>query len=333
MTGPHRVLAAAAVAVLAVGAAGCVSYPWDVEGLTERHPELASLSRHRLADVTPYILPVRASAVFFLCRWDTDEPVPVSLPPDATEEEREGFDKVLRAWEGAGLGVRFATDPPPPPRTGIEVRFIEPPDGTESLVQSANTITDCAIDPEGLTGEFESTVPARLAFASIHMWRGGYDAAGRKVPHSNAEFLGSALHEFGHALGFQGHASVGRSVMVRETDVSRRSGSSLAKGKPFADDTLRALYTVPNGTVVKRVPVPAARTHRLERMVDIAAERDLVGPYARVGDIDGQVAWRSEPAGVEYALRIYGVRAVLRDPNKLWLSPTLSSSRLLDEVN
>ena len=177
-------------------------------------------------------------------------------------------------------------------------------------------------------GEFTDVVPARLVFASIHMWRVGFDAAGRKVPYSNAEFLGSALHEFGHALGFQGHASVGRSVMVRETDVSRRSGVSLAKGNRFGDDTLRALYAVPNGTVVKRVPVPASRTDRFDRMVAISAEREFVGPFARVGDIDGQIAWRREP-GFEYALRIYDVRSVLRDPAKLWLSPTIATSGLL----
>jgi hypothetical protein len=152
---------------------------------------------------------------------------------------------------------------------------------------------------------------------------------GRKVPHSNAEFLGSALHEFGHALGFQGHATVGRSVMVRETDVSRRLGVSLAKGRPFADETVRALYAVPNGTVVKRVPISMSRTDRFDRMVAIAAERDLRGPYVRVGEPNGQVAWRRE-SGFEYRLRIYDVRRVLREPATLWLSPTMRTSELLD---
>ena len=317
------------IATLALVVAGCVSNPWDVDALTRRHPELASLSRHRLADLTPYILPVGGSAVFFLCRWPVDEPIPVRLPPDTTDEEQAGFDSVLQAWEGAGLGVRFAAGAPPGDGAGIEVRFIEPPEGADSSAQAANTITDCEIVPGGLAGELGDVVPARLVFASIHMWRGGFDAVGRKVPHSNAEFLGSALHEFGHALGFQGHASVGRSVMVRETDVSRRSGASLAKGKPFSDQTLRALYAVPNGTVVKRAPIPRSRTDRFARMVAIAAERDLRGPYARVGDVDGQVAWRSE-SGFEYALRIYDVRGVLRNPATLWLSPTIVTSDLLD---
>jgi len=51
----------------------------------------------------------------------------------------------------------------------------------------------------------------------------------------------------------------------------------------------------------------------------------------RVGDVDGQIAWR-DGAGAEYALRIFDVRAVLRDPATFELWPTVPTLELLGGV-
>jgi hypothetical protein len=252
----------------------------------------------------------------------------VSLPEDASDEERRGLETVMHAWEGAGLGVRFTSGAPA--GVGIHVTFIDPKGGTTGGY-AANTITDCAVDPEALTRDPGGRLAAELVYASIHLWRGGYDNVGRKVSHSNEEFLGSALHEFGHALGFQGHAILGPTVMVKEVDSARWAGKALLKEKPFRDATLRALYAIPSGTVVKRVPIDEARTRRVEIMARIAAERGLRGPFVRVGDIDGQLAWRSDEDR-EYALRIYGVRTLLRSPEPFWLRPTGATNELLDAI-
>jgi hypothetical protein len=305
----------------------CVTGPWDVERLQERHPALGAIRQHRLEDTTPYLLPTNGGIAFFLCRWPTDEPVPVSLPPDASEAERRGLELVMRAWEGAGLGVRFAGGAPP--GVGIEVRFIDPEAGATETVHAANTIADCAVAPEALPAGSASILPARLVFASIHLWRGGFDNLGRPDPHSHDEFVGSALHEFGHALGFQGHAYLGRTVMVKEKDAVRRAARSVLQDDSFADHTLRALYAVPSGTVVKRAAVDPYRTEPVDRMLDLARRRSFTGPFVRVGDLDGQLAWRDQ-AGADYALRIFGVRKVLRAPETLWIRATLATSLLLD---
>jgi hypothetical protein len=307
-------------------ALACAPDLWNADLLEQRYPALGAISQHRLGDTTPYLLPADGGIAFFLCRWSTEAPISVSLPSDASEEERRGLEAVMRAWEGAGLGVRFATGAPP--GAGIEVRFIEPDAGATATSYAANTIADCAVEPEAVEDREASVLPAQLVFASIFMWRGGFDMLGRPVPHSQAEFIGSALHEFGHALGFQGHAKLGRSIMVREHDVVRRAGARLLAGKAFGDQTLRALYSVPSGTVIKRVPAPAHRTEPVDRMARIARDRGFSGPFVRVGDLDGRIAWRDE-VGTDYALRIFGVRRVLRSPDTLWVQATVATSEIL----
>jgi hypothetical protein len=312
--------------LVALAAVACATGPWDIEALEARQPALAAISQHRLGDATPYLLPVPGGAVFFLCRWPGEAAIPVSLPPDATPEERAVLEAALRAWEGAGLGIRFAEGAAP--GAGIELRFIDPEAGATSTSYAANTITDCAVEPAALSDEIGARVPARLVFASVYLWRGGFDAIGRPVPHSQDEFAGSALHEIGHALGFQGHAHIGRTVMVKELDAARRAGKRLLAGRPFEDHTLRALYAVPSGTVVKRFAAPLRATERVGSMARIASERGFAGPWVRVGDIDGQIAWR-DAAGAEYALRIFDVRKVLREPATLELWPTVPTLDLL----
>jgi len=320
---PFSPLAALALA----GAIACVAGPWDVDRLERDHPALGAVSQHRLADVTPYLLPAGGSVAFFLCRWPADAPIPISLPPDASAEERRGLEAVLRAWEGAGLGVRFTTAAAS--GAGIEVRFIEPEPGATATAYAANTIADCAVAPEALAMQSATVLPAKLVFASIHLWRGGFDRLGRPDPHSQDEFIGSALHEFGHALGYQGHAHVGRTVMVKEMDATRWAARNVLKGEPFSDHTLRALYAVPSGTVIKRAPVAAYRTDTVDRMAQLARERGFTGPFVRVGDFDGFLAWRREMGG-PYVLEVRDVRKVLRDPDTLWVEAPLAVSELLD---
>jgi len=308
--------------------AGCAHGPLDVEALERAHPAFATIDGHRLQDTTPYLLPTRDQAVFFLCRWPTDSPIPVSLPPDATEEERAGLESVLRAWEGAGLGVRFETGAPP--GVGIEVRFIGSEPGATTTAHAANTVADCALSPGVFEAAVGDVLPARLVFASIHMWRGGFDNLGRPVAHSQAEFLGSALHEIGHALGFQGHVQVGRSVMVKETDQVERAGVGRGKGREFSDPTLLALYALPSGVVVQRVPVQPYQTRWVDRMASIARERRFSGPFVRVGDVEGALIWR-DPDQLRFALRVDDVRGVLLGRRPLWVEPTHATAELLDD--
>jgi hypothetical protein len=307
--------------------AGCVHGPLDVEALERRSPALAAIRGHHLWDTTPYLLPSGENVTFFLCRWPTDAAIPVSLPPDASEEERRSLESVLRAWEGAGLGVRFETGAPP--GVGIELRFIDTEPGATMTTHAANTVADCAVSPAVFEKEIGEMLPARLIFASIHLWRGGFDNLGRPVEHSRSEFLGSALHELGHALGFQGHVGVGRSVMVKETDQVERAGVSRGQGRAFSDATLRALYALPSGTVVKRVSVKEYQTAPVDRMAALAREHDFSGPFVRVGDVDGGLIWR-DSSGTRFAIQVEDVRGLLRGRTMLWLEPTIATTELLD---
>jgi hypothetical protein len=307
--------------------AGCAYGPFDVEALEHRYPAVAAIAEHHLWDTTTYLLPSGENVTFFLCRWPTEAAIPVSLPPDASEDERRSLESVLRAWEGAGLGIRFETGAPP--GIGIELRFIDTEPGATMTTHAANTVADCAVSPEVFEGETGDVLPAQLVFASIHLWRGGFDNLGRQVEHSQAEFLGSALHELGHALGFQGHVRVGRSVMVKETDQVERAGVSRDKDRAFSDATLRALYALPSGTVVRRIPAMAYQTAPVDRMAALARKHDFSGPFVRVGDVNGGLLWR-DPSGTRFAVRVDDVRGVLRGSRMLWLEPTIATTELLD---
>ncbi|MBW2289907.1 MAG: hypothetical protein JRG90_19060 [Deltaproteobacteria bacterium] len=314
-------------ALLGALVAGCVHGPLDVEALEHRYPAVAAIREHHLWDTTPYLLPSGENVVFFLCRWPTDAAIPVSLPPDASEEERRSLESVLRAWEGAGLGIRFETGAPP--GIGIELRFIDSEPGATMTTHAANTVADCAVSPAVFESEMGEVLPARLVFASIHLWRAGFDNLGRPVEYSRAEFLGSALHELGHALGFQGHVRVGRSVMVKETDQVERAGVGHDKDRAFSDATLRALYALPSGAVVQRVPVKGYQTAPVDRMAALARKHDFSGPFVRVGDVDGGLLWR-DPSGTRFAVRVDDVRGVLRGSQMLWLEPTIATTELLE---
>ena len=121
---------------------------------------------------------------FFLCRWPTDAPISVSLPPDANEEERRGLEAVMRAWEGAGLGVRFATGASPD--AGIEVRFIDPEEGATATSHAANTIADCAVEPEAVEDREPALPPPPTADALLEHARRLAEAG---QPDAAADFL------------------------------------------------------------------------------------------------------------------------------------------------
>ncbi len=136
------------------------------------------------------------------------------------------------------------------------------------------------------------------------------DPLGRRVELSPAELAGSALHELGHALGFQGHVRIGSSVMRRQVDEARRAGRRLLAGAVFSDPALSALYAVPSGSVVGRLALPHGRTRPVDRLLALARAGALVGPIARMGDLEGQILFRSE-GGAAYAIWLRGVAAAL----------------------
>ncbi|MBW1686657.1 MAG: hypothetical protein JRS35_16525, partial [Deltaproteobacteria bacterium] len=98
-------LACGAILAALVGLA-CAERAWEVERLELRHPALRARSPHRLGDTRPYYLPAAGRLTLFLCRWPDGATVPVSLPANATPDQRRKLEAVLGAWEDA-LGLRF----------------------------------------------------------------------------------------------------------------------------------------------------------------------------------------------------------------------------------
>ncbi|UCE87365.1 MAG: hypothetical protein JSU66_06490, partial [Deltaproteobacteria bacterium] len=145
---------------------------------------------------------------------------------------------------------------------------------------------------------------------------------------SPGELTGAALHELGHALGYQGHAASGDSIMTREWERVAALGERVHAGGPFTAPSLRALYAVPSGTVLRRVSVSTWRTDLFDRMALVAQREGLAGPYARAGDRFGRLFWRSARGG-EYGFQIAQLRDAVRDPDALVLLPEARTRRVL----
>jgi hypothetical protein len=222
-----------------------------------------------------------------------------------------------------GLGVRFALDPPGP---GLELRYADVTGRQPEAPRAATAVAECAVR-SAAAGDAPA-LDAQLVSASVLLSRTGRDAIGRAVPWSRAERVGALLHELGHALGFQGHVRRGESVMVRSTDHIMRAGRRLLDGEPLRAATLRALYAVPSGTVVRRTQVGRGRTRPADRLAVAARRAGLLGPYAQVGDRAARLLWR-DARGDAYALTVWNLEEVLRQPKALALFPEPRAADLL----
>jgi len=288
-------------AALPLALAACASSGLDPDALEARYPALRALHPTLLGDTRPYALPLEAELALFLCRWPAPATLPVAFTgdPDATQEA--ALAAALRAWEGAGLGLRFE-------RVGaradaaIRVRLRD-----DWITSQADTTADCAVG--GIPGPGAETLPgARLVAASIHV--------ARADPHLRE----TLLHELGHALGFQGHARSGRTLMLaREAEVLQRA-RQVSDARPLDDAALRALYAVPSGAILARLRLDAVQTRPADRLAALAAARGLAGPFVRAGDREG-LLWWLEPVGRRLGLRIEGAGDALRRPAALRLVP------------
>jgi hypothetical protein len=161
-----------------------------------------------------------------------------------------------------------------------------------------------------------SLASARLRIAR----RTGIDWRGQTHVLSPVELTATLLHELGHALGFEGHARRGDTVMVSEVERVQRMGRTLLTEGSFQDPTLRALYALPSGTVVASMPVDPWRTDLVDRMARLAEQAGLDGPFARVGESAARIFWR-DAEGREYGLMIPDLARTLRDPRRVVVVP------------
>jgi hypothetical protein len=264
----------------------------------------------------PYALPVDGRLTWLLCRWPDGEPIPVALPGEAGEAEAAALEAALAAWERT-LGVRFerraagqlAGELAGLPKTGIEIEL------REALPAfAANTVAECAVDPAALAPEAgppKARLPARIVYASVHLARG------------DPRLAGAALHELGHALGFQGHAGRGPTAMVTATRSVRERGERALAGEALEDAALEALYAVPSGRVLARGPLPAGRTAALDALLARARLEGWRGPWLRLGDDEGRIAWLDprDPQGRWLGFRLGRLAVARRDAAALEIEP------------
>lgn len=301
----------------ALAAGGCGEPRGPV--VAERFSSLGETEARLLAQSHPFVLPAAGRTTLFHCRWPEGEPIPVSLPADATPEERGALEAALRAWEGAGLGVRFL------PLAGgaaaaIELRFVEAGVETGAGRDTGNAVADCRIAPLSQQGGEGDVRDARLVTARLRLARRTGGGLQKPRALTGAELAGLALHELGHALGFAGHVRRAESVMTSEVEKIPRAGRALLAGEPFRDPALRALYRLRNGAVLSRTAVEPWRTDLVDRMARLAEEHRLDGPFVRVGESAGRIFWRDEQ-GAEYGLVVVRLRELLRDPRRLEVVP------------
>ncbi len=305
MSGPcpaARAVPGALLVLIAAWGVGCATLPADP-----------------LADLHPTVLPWRETVQLLTCRWTVAAPVGVGLPEEASDDERRVLSAALEAWNRAGLGLTLREAPFA--QSQIRVFLVEDPvardDGRPG---SGRSISDCRVDPEG---------PAELVSARVEIARRtGPDARGHRRELSAEELAGTAFHEFGHALGFQGHARRGEVPMSASAEVLRRIGRLLLRGETVPSPRLRALYARPSGTRVRTVPVSRWRTDLVDRLAREAARRGFDGPYARVGDVTGRVFWR-DASGAEYGVLIANLEETLRDPTRILVLPEARTRALL----
>jgi hypothetical protein len=301
-------------AIAAAAAAGIACGGGPGAELARRFPDAAAIPGQRLADANPYVLPHDGRVRFFHCRWDPAAPIPVAFPANATAAERRAIDEALDAWEQAVPGVRFEGVAPGTP--GIELELVGGSVETPVGEDTANTVVDCRIAP--LSQQTAAAVAdARLVSAHVRIARRtNADWQDKRRDLTEAELVGTTLHEVGHALGFQGHARQGDTVMVREVERVARTGKKLLAGEGYRDPTLRALYRLPSGAVVGGGPVERCRTDHVDRMARLAETNGLAGPFVRVGEAAARIFWRDEK-GAEYGLILAKLREALRAPAKL----------------
>jgi hypothetical protein len=300
-------------------AAGCAAGRggWDARELAASHPQLRAIAGQRLADATPYFRPsIRGDSPgleLLLCRWTVERPIPFSLPRDASEPERALLRRALQAWEGAGLGIRFVEAE----TADAAIRFRFAAESRSEASTAGLTAADCALGD-----------PPRLERAEIELWRAHLDWRARPVPLSPEELAGSALHELGHALGFQGHVVSGGSVMVRDVEQVRRIGGQVLAGGPLHVPSLRALYALAPGTPVGWIALRAEQLHGWS-LLDAAARRaGWGGPAVRVGDRGARIFWRDGRSEVA-ALQVSDWEEARRAPERLHLHPSPRAAAIL----
>ncbi len=254
----------------------------------------------------PFVWPREGIVSLMTCRFETAQPIGIALE-SATREDETAVDTVLRAWERAGLGVRFIAAPSEHAQLAIAFRDEPLPDGGRALA-------DCQLNG----------ARAELARARVEIARHVADArAGSSAVRTLAreELLGVLARETGRALGFSGAARPGDPLLVGSLTDAARLGAAIREGTRLASPLLSALYARPSGSLVSRAAAePPAATRPIDRLAALALANGLEGPFLRTGTQAGRVFWRDPMTGDEYGAQIVSPARLLRTPGRVVLA-------------
>jgi len=297
-------------ALLGLAACAAPTGGWDSDALFERYPDVRAIEAQRLGDLTPYPAIVDGRVELVTCRFPaTGQPVPVVI----TGEEWPS------SWGAAALGaVEAALDSLSFARhralaaPGIRIRSIPDAGGT-GPAGLADTRAECDVGPrEGAV----SGVRGLLVGSEIRIRRRVLGTWTQERAATAEDWLGAMLHELGHALGFQGHAAVGDSLVQLEQSRLRFLARRVLEGEPVAAPSLRALYALPPGTRLGVAALSPAARSVVAGVLQEVEERTRsagapVASRALVGDRHARITWRWSD-GASVVLRFPDWSASLR---------------------
>lgn len=324
-------ITAAAVGLVALSLLSCAGQRLVGGDLDGRYPGLSRAEAERLSEGHPFLLPMRGELLAVTCRWPDGEPVPLRIAAGVDPRTRELVVRAARAWEawlGLGLAVSHGSDAEPSESPGIDVNVVGPDD---QRIRGAGTTADCLVEPGSLREGRTGASAARLVSASVTLRPVARDGFGRRVELPDDSLLGAALHELGHALGFQGHVRGRHSVMVRSVDDVQYVGRGLLAGDALRDDAVAALYRLPTGSALASASLASTATCELDVVSQGAAALGLDGPYLRSGDRGALVFWRDE-AGRIVGFAVDDLPAVLAEPSTLHLRGLPGTGRRVREL-
>ena len=303
---------------------------WDVARLLEERPDVAAIAGARLGDLTPYPALLDGEIALITCRYAFPGAIRVrgggpGWPPTWAHEALGGFE--------AGIpGVAFVELEVADPRPAeIVIRSLEEAtaEGPRGL---ADTLTECDVRPAGSTtgGRSDGVRSGRgkvrgvLLRSEVRIRRTQPGVGQRVHRATREEWTAALLHELGHALGFVGHVTSGRSVLTRDEFLLREFARRAIRGEAVRMPSLEALYAVEPGRVLGRADLaPEARValsrfrRRLDEMVALLGEGS--GARASAGDRSALLVWRW-PSGETLRLHFPAWRRQLREgiPLDLW---------------
>lgn len=296
-----------------LGLAACAapSGGWDSESLLERFPEVRAIPAQRLADLTPYPAIVNGRVEMVTCRFpESAQPIPVVITGEDWPSSWGA--SALEAVDAALPTVSLERPSEVRASPGIRIRSI-PDAGGPGPAGLADTRAECDV---GATEGTRPGVRGDLVHSEIRIRRRVIGTWTQERAAPAEDWIGALLHELGHALGFQGHAVVGDSLVQLEQSRLRLLGRRVLQGEFVAAPSVGALYALPPGTPLGAAALsPSARSVVASVLAEVDERSRRAGrpvaARALVGDRHARITWHW-PDGSSIVLRFPHWSASLR---------------------